>query len=217
MLRCARNDDLILPESALSLAAMNDFDDSGIPYWRQRPRPIGREFAYRLRDGDMLEIEASGKIDRVPLSTVEQMRFFFAPSNISASGFRTTLRLGDGRTITFGNLSWRSFTDIDRDDAGYRRFVAALSAAVARTNPKARFVAGRPYSLWLAAATVGGLAIAMLAYVTIRSVMLGETTTALLGLVLVAASIWQVRPMILLNRPRELRTGEVPDDLVPGG
>jgi hypothetical protein len=34
--------------------------------------------------------------------------------------------------------------------------------------------------------------------------------------VLAAASFWQVWPMIRLNRPRDLASGEVPDDLVPG-
>ena len=145
------------------------------------------------------------------------MRFFYAPSNISSKGFRTRLRLADGKTVTFGNLSWRSLTDVERDDAGYHAFVSALAVAIARANPKARFIGGRPRSLWLAASIVGALAIAMLFYVTLRAFIEGATMTGVLGLVLVAASIWQVRPVILLNRPRELRTGEVPVDLVPDG
>jgi hypothetical protein len=39
----------------------------------------------------------------------------------------------------------------------------------------------------------------------------------LLGVLLIAASFWQVWPLVKLNRPRELATGEVPDSLVPGG
>lgn len=196
---------------------MNDDDDTGIPYWRQRPRPVGLEIAYRLRNPGELEIDTTRKVDHVRLSAVEQVRFFYAPSNISSKGFRTRLRLADGKTVTFGNLSWRSLTDVERDDAGYHAFVSALAVAIARANPKARFIGGRPRSLWLAASIVGALAIAMLFYVTLRAFIEGATMTGVLGLVLVAASIWQVRPVILLNRPRELRTGEVPVDLVPDG
>lgn len=126
------------------------------------------------------------------------------------------MRLSDGRTVTFGNLSWRSLTDIDRDDAGYHRFVSALAAAIARANPKARFVGGRPRPIWLGVALVGGLSLAMIALFALRAFQQGQTNAGLIALLLLAASFWQVWPLIALNRPRALSTGEVPDDLVPG-
>jgi hypothetical protein len=118
--------------------------------------------------------------------------------------------------VTFGNLSWRSLTDLDRDDRRYHRFVSALAAAIARANPRARFVAGRPRPVWLGVAVVGALSLTMLAAVTLRALHEGATGTALLGVLLVAASFWQVWPLVHLNRPRELKTGAVPDELVPG-
>jgi hypothetical protein len=208
---------LICPRDALRLAAMHDAteDDAPPPTWRQRPKPIGFEVAYKI-DGDMLEIDTTRKVDRVRLGAVEQVRFVYAPSNISSKGFRTQLRLTDGKIITFGNLSWRSLTDMDRDDAGYHRFVRALSAAIARANPQVRFVAGKPFAFWLALAGVGVLSLLMLVFFTGRAFLAGANPAGLLGLLLIAASTWQVWPMVKLNRPRELATGEVPDDLVPG-
>ena len=191
-------------------------DDAPPPSWRQRPKPIGFEIAYRL-DGDVLEIDSTRKIDRVRLSAVEQVRFLYAPSNVTAKSYRTQLRLSDGKSITFGNLSWRSLTDIDRDDARYHAFVTALSAAIARANPRARFVAGRPKPIWLGVAAVGALSLLMLAAFTLRAFQQGATNAGLLGVLLIAASFWQVWPLVKLNRPRELATGEVPDSLVPGG
>ncbi|AZO78404.1 MULTISPECIES: hypothetical protein [unclassified Bosea (in: a-proteobacteria)] len=194
---------------------MQTDDETTLPFWRQRPRPIGFEIAYRLK-GDTLEVDSTRKVDQVRLSAVEQVRFIYAPSNVSSKGFRTQLRLSDGRTITFGNLSWRSLTDIDRDDTRYHAFVTALSAAIVRANPKARFLAGNPYLLWLALALAGSGAMVMLTFFSLRAFQQGATAAAGLGLVLAAASFWQVWPMIKLNRPRELAAGEVPDDLVPG-
>jgi hypothetical protein len=190
-------------------------DDTPPPSWRQRPKPVGFEIAYKL-DGDTLEIDTTRKIDRVRLAAVEQVRFVYAPSNLSSKGFKTQLRLSDGKSITFGNLSWRSLTDMDRDDAGYRAFVCALSAAIARANPRARFVAGKPFAFWLALAAVSVLSLLMLVFFTGRALLQGSHSTALLGLLLTAASYWQVKPMVMLNRPQELASGEVPDDLVPG-
>ncbi len=190
-------------------------DDTLAPSWRQRPRPVGFEIAYRL-EGDTLVVDSTRKVDRVRLSAVEQVRFTYAPSNISSKGFKTQLRLSDGKSITFGNLSWRSLTDMERDDAGYHAFVSALAAAIAQASPRARFVAGKPQPLWVALALVSGLSLLMLAFFTGRGLLQGQYSTALLGLLLAAASYWQVKPMVVLNRPRNLATGEVPDDLVPG-
>lgn len=190
-------------------------DDIPAPTWRQRPKPVGFEVSYKL-DGETLEIDTTRRVDRVRLSGVEQVRFLYAPSNVTAKAYRVQLRLSDGKKVVFGNLSWRSLTDIDRDDARYHGFVTALSAAIARASPRARFVAGKPYALWLALAVVGGLSIAMLAFFTVRAFQQGATSAGFVGILLAAASFWQVWPMVRLNRPRELATGEVPDDLVPG-
>lgn len=197
---------------------MNPNSDTAPPLslsWRQRPKPIGFEIAYRI-DGEVLEIDTTRKIDRVRLGSVEQVRFTYAPSNISTKGFRTQLRLTDGKVITFGNLSWRSLTDMERDDAGYNAFVTALCQAILRANPDARFVGGKPFPLWLAMAAVGGLSMAMLIVFTASAFQQGATGSGSLGLILVAASIWQVWPLIKLNRPHPLASGEVPDHLVPG-
>ena len=191
-------------------------DDDTLPSWRQRPKPVGYEIGYKLV-GDSLEVDRTRRVDSVRLSAVEQVRFLYAPGNISSKGYKTQLRLSDGRTVTFGNLSWRSLTDLDRDDARYHRFVTALSAAIARANPRARFVAGRPKPLWLGVAAVGALSMLMLAAFTLRAFQQGATNAGLLGILLVAASFWQVWPLVNLNRPRELATGEVPANLVPGG
>lgn len=191
-------------------------DDATPPSWRQRPKPIGFEIAYRL-DGDVLEIDSTRKVDRVRLAAIEQVRFLYAPSNVTAKSYRTQLRLSDGKSITFGNLSWRSLTDIDRDDARYHAFVTALSAAIARANPRARFVGGKPFPLWLALTVVGGLSLIMLAFFSLSAFRQGASTAGWLGIALGAVSFWQVWPMVRLNRPRELSTGEVPQELVPGG
>lgn len=195
---------------------MQNDPDAPPPHWRQRPKPIGFEISYRI-ERDALVIDSTRKIDRVALGAVEHVRFIYAPSNVTSKAYRTQLRLSDGKSITFGNLSWRSLTDIERDDARYHAFVTALSAAIAAANPRARFVAGKPRFMWLALAVVGGLSLLMLGYFSLRAFQQGATAAGFLGIGLAAASFWQVWPMVTLNRPLELATGEVPRHLVPGG
>lgn len=195
-------------------AAMQDDNEALPPSWRQRPKPVGFEITYRLK-GDTLEIDSTRKVDQVRLSAVEHVRFVYAPSNISSKGFKTQLRLSDGKSITFGNLSWRSLTDMERDDAGYRAFVEALAAAIVRANPRVRFLAGKPNWNWWLLTVVSGLSLIMLIMFTLRAFLQGSSSAGWLGILLAIASLWQVGPMVKLNRPRELQSGEVPDDLVP--
>lgn len=194
----------------------NQDDDTPLsPSWSQRPKPVGFEITYRLR-GDTLEIDTTRKVDHVRLGSVEQVRFIYAPSNVTAKAYKAQLRLSDGKVITFGNLSWRSLTDISRDDARYHAFVTALSQTIARANPKARFIAGKPYALWVALAVVSALSMVMLAFFSARAFQQGASSAGWLGLGLIGASVWQVWPMVKLNKPRQLASGEVPDELVPG-
>lgn len=195
---------------------MNSADDidTAPPSWHQRPRPIGPGITYRLH-GDELEIDSVRRSDRIKLSAITQVRYSYAPSNVSAKGFKIGLKLKDGRSVGFGNLSWRSLTDMTRDDAGYRAFVEALAAAIAKANPQARFIAGKPNWLWLILTVVSVLALVMLGVFIARAFQQGAAPAGWLGIVIAAASLWQVWPMIRLNRPRELRNGEVPDELVP--
>jgi hypothetical protein len=192
---------------------MNDeiFDN---PDFRQKPRPVGFEIAYRL-DGDTLIIDQTRKIERVALGAVEQVRFFFQPNSISNKGYKTELRLKDGRTVTFGNLSWRSFVDLDRQEESYRRFTARVAEAVAKANPECRFIAGRSWIVWVIFAAVGfGAMVGMstFAWLSWRS---GQNSTALFALLLLGLAIWQIEPMVRLNRPRKLAPGQVPEALLP--
>jgi len=46
-------------------------------------------------------------------------------------------------------------------------------------------------------------------------VLSGATIAALLGAVIAAAGIWQLEPMVRLNRPRAFTIRELPQGLLP--
>lgn len=188
--------------------------DTRPPSWRQRPKPVGYELYYTI-EGDDLVIDSTRKIDHVRLGAVEQVRFTFDPGNISSRGYKVELRLTDGRTITFGDLSWVSMTNIERDPARYRHFVHALCAAIARLNPRCRFVAGLPRAKWLVFAAVAVLAFFGMAAFVYGAWRRGQSNAAIVSLFLTLAGIWQIEPIIRLNKPRMLETGEVPHWLLP--
>lgn len=184
------------------------------PDFRQRPKPVGFEIAYKI-EGDTLVVDQMRKIERVPLRAVEEMRLVFDPGNISARGFKTRLRLRDGRSLTFGNLSWKSFVEVDRQEESYRAFVPRLAAAIAAANPQCRFVAGRPRLTWGLFALLAGGAILAMALFGWSAWARGQSGAAFLALVLALLGVWQMEPMVRLNRPRDLRAGEIPPEMLP--
>ncbi len=191
-----------------------DDDDDTLPSWRQRPKPVGFEIAYRL-DGDELVIDSTRKVDRVKLGAIEQVRFTFDPGNISGRGYKVRLTLTDGKRITFGNLSWRSMVDVERDDPRYRAFLEKLCPAIAAANPKCVFVAGKPTALWLAFTTITAVSLLGMAAFALFAFSQSRYPAMWISLGLLAATIWQMEPLVRLNAPKALATGEVPAWLVP--
>lgn len=189
-------------------------DDDGLPSYRQKPRPIGFELAFKL-EGDELVIDSTRKIDRVKLAAVEQVRFTFKPGNIAATGYLTQIRLKDGKTISIGDTSWRSLVEIERGGARYVRFIRALCAAIARANPKARFLAGKPRFVWLVYAIVAAVALGAMALFVAHAMSSGVGGAAWIGLFIVAAAGWQMVPLVWLNRPFPLSGAEPPAHLLP--
>lgn len=191
-----------------------DPTDPLIPSWRQRPKPVGYELLYVI-EGDELVIDSTRKIDRVRLGAIEQVRFTFAPGNISSRGYRLELRLVDGKTITIGDQSWKSMVNIERDPPRYRRFVEALCAGVARQNPSSRFVAGFSQAKWLAVAVLATTSILSMATFAVLAWKKGQSNAAWLTLFLTCAGAWQMWPLVMLNQPKSLKTGEIPAWLMP--
>jgi hypothetical protein len=189
-------------------------DPDGPPRYRQRPRPVGFEIAYTLQD-DVLTVDSTRRVDKVPLATIEQVRFLFQPGNITSTGYKTQLRLKDGRTITIGDTSWRSMVDIERGGAHYVRFIEAIVAGVSRLNPEARFVAGKPALIWAIMAAFGlATLVGVLAFAWIAHGH-GATGALWIALGLGAVAAWQMTALVLLNRPRALASGEIPAELMP--
>lgn len=189
-------------------------DDDGLPSYRQKPKPIGFEIAYRL-EGDVLVIDSTRKIDRVDLSAVEQVRYTFKPGNIAATGYQTQIRLTNGKTITIGDTSWRSLVEVERGGKRYIAFIQALSAAIAKASPKARFLAGKPHFVWIAYAVVVAISLMAMLFFIWRSLAADAGQAIWIGLFIFAAASWQMIPLVWLNRPVPTERGQAPAHLMP--
>jgi hypothetical protein len=136
-------------------------------------------------NGDRLTVDTGRKVQEVRLGAVESVRLTYEPGRVGQRAFRTRVVMQDGKAFTFTSLNWRSF------------------------------IAGKPRWLWLATVVVAAASLLGMAYLIWQALLMGSQGVALIGALLALVGIWQIEPMVRLNKPRTFRPEAVPGDLMP--
>ncbi|MCB5176552.1 MULTISPECIES: hypothetical protein [Microvirga] len=183
--------------------------------YQHSPRPVGGPISFSL-EGDRLTVDSGRKVHEVRLGAVESVRMVYEPGRFGHKAFRTKIRMQDGKTFSFSSVSWKSMIEAEQLTAPYRAFTQSLFAAIAQANPNARFVAGKPYWVWLSTTVVAVLSLLAMAVLIWRALQMGSTSVALMGGLFALLGVWQIEPMVRLNKPRPFRPEAPPADLLPG-
>ena len=178
------------------------------------PKPFGGPISFMLK-GDKLTVDSGRKVHEVQLGAVDMVRMTFEPGRLAQRSFRTKVILKDGKSFTFNSLDWKSLVEAQEMTQEYRAFVHALCDAIIRANPGARFVAGKPLGLWLPTSALAMASLLAMAYLIWQALQMGATGVALLGGLLALVGVWQIEPMIRLNKPRPFRSEALPEELLP--
>ncbi|MGO4523600.1 hypothetical protein AB4097_01915 [Microvirga sp. 2MCAF35] len=178
------------------------------------PKPFGGPISFLLK-GEKLTVDSGRKVREVQLGAVETVRMTFEPGRLAQKSFRTKVTMKDGKAFTFSSLNWKSLVEARELTQEYRGFTQALCEAIARANPQARFLAGKPMGLWLPTSALAVASLLAMAVMIWQALRMGATGVALLGALFAVVGIWQIEPMIRLNKPRPFRAGELPAELLP--
>jgi hypothetical protein len=184
------------------------------PTYTHNPRPVGGPVSFVLK-GDRLTVDSGRKVQEVRLGAVETVRLSYEPGRVGLRAFRTKVVLKDGKSFSFTSLSWRSMVEAQELTGEYRAFTKALFAAIAEANPAARFIAGKPQWLWLATTAVAAASLLAMAYLIWQALRMGSTGVAGLGALFALVGIWQIEPMVRLNKPRSFQPDAPPLELMP--
>jgi hypothetical protein len=122
----------------------------------------------------------------------------------------------DGKTFSFSSVSWKSMIVAEELTGSYRSFTHALFTAIAEANPDVRFQAGKPFWLWLSTTLLAVASLLAMAFLIWRAFQMGSTSVALLGGLFALVGVWQIEPMVRLNKPRSFRPEAPPPELLPG-
>ena len=185
------------------------------PTYQHSPRPVGGPISFTLKE-DRLIVDSGRKVHEVRLGAVDTVRMTYEPGRVAQKAFRTKIRMQDGKTFTFSSLNWKSLVAAEDLVEEYRSFTRELFAAIAKANPDARFMAGKPYWLWLSSTAVAAVSLLAMSYLIWMAFQSGATAVALMGVLFAVVGIWQIEPMVRLNKPRLFRPEAPPEELLPG-
>lgn len=182
--------------------------------YNQSPRPVGYPVSYALRPG-MLVVDSGRKVFDIRLGAVEEVRLSFEPGRLGQRTFVTKLRVKDGRTVTYSSVTWKGILEAHQQGPQYRAFTAALIREVAEQSPGARFVAGKRLVPWLLTVALAGLMLVGLAYGVWRSLDRAAPGAAALIAMVGLIGVWQLEPLVRLNKPRGFAPDAPPPELMP--
>ena len=178
------------------------------------PKPFGGPISFILK-GDKLTVDSGRKVHEVQLGAVDKVRMTFEPGRLAQKSFRTKVIMRDGKSFTFNSLNWKSLVEAQELTQEYRAFVQALCEAIIRANPDAKFVAGKPLGLWLPTSALAVASLLAMAYLIWQAFQMGAEEVGLLGILFAMVGVWQIEPMIRLNKPRPFRSEALPEELLP--
>ena len=178
------------------------------------PRPIGGPISFAIK-GDRLIVDSGRKVHEVRLGAVETVRMTYEPGRIGQRSFRTKVTMKDGKAFTFSSLNWRSLIEAQEMTTEYRAFAQGLCEAIMKANPQTRFIAGKPWWLWFSTTAIAILSLLLMAYLIWQALRMGSTGVALIGALLAIVGVWQIEPMVRLNKPRIFHSDALPEELLP--
>ena len=178
------------------------------------PRPFGGPISFILK-GDRLTVDSGRKVHEVQLGAVDTVRMTYEPGRLAMKAFRTKVIMKDGKSFTFSSLDWKSLVEAQEMTREYRAFAQALCDAIFRANPEAKFVAGKPWGLWLPTSVLAIASLLAMAYLIWQALRMDAPGIALLGALFAVVGVWQIEPMIRLNKPRPFRSEALPEELLP--
>ncbi|WP_298871938.1 hypothetical protein [uncultured Bradyrhizobium sp.] len=175
---------------------------------------IGSAHRFELTD-EGLSWHIAGRSGLWRYDEISAIRLSFRPVSMQQHRFRADVSHVKGGRIAILSTSWQTAALMAPQDNGFRDFIVALHARMAKAGSRAELTAGlgaRTYAAVLAFLAL--LAVAM-AGLLIRALLIGEFAGVLFILGFAALFVWQVGGFVRRNQPRRYSFDQLPAGLLP--
>jgi hypothetical protein len=181
--------------------------------YAQRAKPFARLVSFRL-DPQHLFVDDGKSERRISYAEIMQIRLAFEPKNFTLRGFRATLTLRSGKTVSLTNLDWKTYFQFEHQN-DFRPFVMALVEHAGRANPHLLCVAGRPIAIWALSALLGLLTTLTMAWSVLFAWQHDARAYALIAAFLLFAFARLGYELFRRNKPTLFTSDSIPERVLP--
>lgn len=193
---------------------VSDGEGGSVTSYAYKASLIGSAHRFELTD-DGLSWHIAGRSGLWRYDEISAIRLSFRPVSMQQHRFRTDVSHAKGGRIAILSTSWQTAALMAPQDNGFRDFIVALHARMAKAGSRAALTAGLGRTTYAAVlAFLAMLAVAM-AGLLIRALLIGEFAGVLFILGFAALFAWQVGGFVRRNQPRSYTLDHLPTDLLP--
>ena len=175
---------------------------------------IGSAHRFELTE-EGLSWQVGGRTSLWPYDEISAVRLSFRPVSMQQHRFRADVSYTSGRRIAILSTSWQTAALMAPQDNGFRAFIVALHARMAKAGSRAELTAGLGRTAYAAVLAFLALLAVAMAALLIRALMIGEFAGALFVLGFAALFAWHVGGFVRRNLPRSYSFDQLPRALLP--
>lgn len=175
---------------------------------------IGSAHRFELTD-EGLSWHSRGRSGLWPYDEISAVRLSFRPVSMQQHRFRADISHISGRRIAILSTSWQTAALMAPQDNGFRAFIVALHARMAKAGSRAVLTAGLGRTAYAAVLAFLAMLTVAMAGLLIRALVIGEFAGALFIVGFAALFAWQVGGFVRRNQPQSYTLAHLPESLLP--
>lgn len=175
---------------------------------------IGSAHRFELTD-EGLSWHSRGRSGLWPYDEISAVRLSFRPVSMQQHRFRADISHISGHRIAILSTSWQTAALMAPQDNGFRAFIVALHARMAKAGSRAVLTAGLGRTAYAAVLAFLAMLTVAMAGLLIRALVIGEFAGALFIVGFAALFAWQVGGFVRRNQPRSYTLAHLPESLLP--
>ncbi|KRQ10440.1 hypothetical protein [Bradyrhizobium manausense] len=193
---------------------MSDGQGGSVTSYAYKASLIGSAHRFELTD-EGLSWHIAGRSGLWRYDEISAIRLSFRPVSMQQHRFRADLSHAKGGRIAILSTSWQTAALMAPQDNGFRDFIVALHARMAKAGSRVELTAGLGRKTYAAVLAFLALLALAMAGLLIRALLIGEFAGVLFILGFAALFVWQVGGFVRRNRPRSYSFDQLPRSLLP--
>jgi len=193
---------------------VSDGQGGSVTSYAYKASLIGSAHRFELTD-EGLSWHIAGRSGLWRYDEISAIRLSFRPVSMQQHRFRADVSHSKGGRIAILSTSWQTAALMAPQDNGFRDFIVALHARMAKAGSRAELTAGLGAKTYAAVlAFLALLAVAMVGLL-VRALITGELAGVMFILGFAALFAWQVGGFVRRNQPRSYGFDQLPRSLLP--